>query len=403
MLDLKERLPEAFDYLYNGGFSGSLTGQKFTMIPMDQMIEMSINRSSKEIAGLSGLTENLGASERWMRINHLLAALKQHLEERTQRGQLSKHAEVGIIRMKKDEEDVKRVVAGLWTWLPDLWEDNQPLVNICDGKFASDEMLRNVLNAKNVGENAFKEFVTRFTTVNKNDQNDTKSAKYNDPIKRQVVHTFSKQSKKRKVTSIPEDECQSLANILVQFDSKKLNMKYPLKWPLTSKPWALCSEKETSRSSQKSLLRNNLQLLSPIPSTNTAPCDISCSIVDAMRVVRMIPITNLSTKTFLGWFRRFHEYIKNLPGDTVHIVFDVYVEEGNQKSLSKGRATKGRERKIEDVSQKLPKASEWGDFLTNSRNKCQLALHLANYLLMQSEALGKMYMQLKDISVFTPQ
>ena len=52
MLDLKECLPEAFDYLYNGGFSGSLIGQKFTKIPMDQMIEMSINRLSKEIGGL---------------------------------------------------------------------------------------------------------------------------------------------------------------------------------------------------------------------------------------------------------------------------------------------------------------------------------------------------------------
>ena len=35
------------------------------MIPMDQIIEMTINRSCKEIGGLSGKTENVGASENW--------------------------------------------------------------------------------------------------------------------------------------------------------------------------------------------------------------------------------------------------------------------------------------------------------------------------------------------------
>ena len=47
---------------------------------MDQIIEVTINRFSKETGGLSGKTENAGASERRMRINHYLAALKQYLE-----------------------------------------------------------------------------------------------------------------------------------------------------------------------------------------------------------------------------------------------------------------------------------------------------------------------------------
>ena len=36
------------------------------------MIEMTINKSSNVVGGLSGVTKNKGASERWMRINHFL-------------------------------------------------------------------------------------------------------------------------------------------------------------------------------------------------------------------------------------------------------------------------------------------------------------------------------------------
>jgi hypothetical protein len=42
---------------------------------------MAINRFSKETGELSGKTENIGASDRWVRINHYMAALKEDLEE----------------------------------------------------------------------------------------------------------------------------------------------------------------------------------------------------------------------------------------------------------------------------------------------------------------------------------
>ena len=83
------------------------------MIPMDQMIEMTMNKSSKVVRGFTGVTENKEASERWMQINHFLAALKQHLYLTIQHRQLSQHAEFGTIRMKKDEDHVKRAIAGL--------------------------------------------------------------------------------------------------------------------------------------------------------------------------------------------------------------------------------------------------------------------------------------------------
>ena len=85
----------------------------------------------------------------------------------------------------------------------------------------------------------------------------------------------------------------------------------------------------------------------------TVPSDVWCCIVNAMRVVKMIPITNLTPPIFLGWAKRLYNYMKQLLGTVIHIAFDVYEEEGHLKSLSKGRETKSRKRKISDLHQQL--------------------------------------------------
>ena len=140
MRALKKRNPSAYSYLEEGGFSGSLGIAKHSQLPMDQIIEMTINRFSKETGGLSGQTENKGASERWMRINHYIAALKQHLEAKVGKVNNSNHVEIGSKRMQKDEADVQRIVEGLNSWIPDLWSQQQPLVNISNGLLATAEM-----------------------------------------------------------------------------------------------------------------------------------------------------------------------------------------------------------------------------------------------------------------------
>ena len=144
------------------------------------------------------------------------------------------------------------------------------------------------------------EFFTRFTTTGA-DVTDPKRAKYNDPIKKQKIYTFTnQQQKKKKHQTIPEDECESLGNVLAQFDEIRLDLKHVLQWPVTSKPWTICSKVDQRRSSSKSLFRNNLQLVSPSSCMTTVPSDVSCCIADAMRVVKMIPITNLTPPTFVG-------------------------------------------------------------------------------------------------------
>ena len=66
------------DFLTKKGFTISLTGKPHSKAPMDQVIEMTSNISSKQTGGLTGKTENPRAFARWIKMNHFLDALREH-------------------------------------------------------------------------------------------------------------------------------------------------------------------------------------------------------------------------------------------------------------------------------------------------------------------------------------
>ena len=78
---------------------------------------------------------------------------------------------------------------------------------------------------------------------------------------------------------------------------KKLNLRLIMDCLVFSKPWAIVDYDLKSRNNFKSVFRNNLQAMAPTSSIHFAPNGISTSIVDAMRVVRMIRPSNVSGKT----------------------------------------------------------------------------------------------------------
>ena len=107
--------------------------------------------------------------------------------------------------------------------------------------------------------------------------------------------------------SIIEDKGHSYGALLAEFDKKKLDMPAITDWSITSKPLSIC------RLLSKSLFRNNLQFLSPVPSSSSAPIGIDCYIVDAMRVVHMITIKDLKSFTSRSWVIRVVDHLKPPP------------------------------------------------------------------------------------------
>ena len=61
------------------------------------------------------------------------------------------------------------------------------------------------------------------------------------------LHVCQPARKKKKHQTIPEDKCDSLGNLLAQFDNKGLDLKHESQWPVTSKPWVICSRVDQRR------------------------------------------------------------------------------------------------------------------------------------------------------------
>ena len=379
MLDLKRRNSDAYTYLENGGFTGSLSGEVHTNIPCDQIIETTINRFSKSTGGLMGKTEDKDASEKWCRLNPYMTAIKEHMDSKVEHRRTGAHIELGTRRKKKDESDVALVVGTLDAWVPELYSKDKPLTNISNGVPAPETLVVNSRSLMSRGEKERDAFFSRISTLGEAIVDE----KYRDPVKMQPLETFAKKTTKEKTISISEDEGLSFGEILSRYDQNFLDVLFLCKYPVTSRPWAICSEKEKSRVVSKSPFRNNLQKLSPIESVSDREAPgIHTYVVDAMKVVRATPISKLKPPTYLSWTKRLMSYIMKLKGEVIHIVFDRYTEDVDLSRPSKSRSKSNNRTFVSSLTQILPSTStDWQSFLTNDANKYQLVKLITEYIL----------------------
>ena len=80
-----------------------------------------------------------------------------------------------------------------------------------------------------------------------------------------------------------------------------------------------------------------------------------------MRVIRIIPVSDLNPPTFLKWISNVCGYINSLPREILHLVFDVYYKDIAYSLPSKGQNDDGQFRHVSDLTQKLPSPSCWKD------------------------------------------
>ena len=111
---------EAFQYLHDRGFTDSLSGRSHWMTPIDQIIEMTIYQSCKEIGGLSGKTENVGASNKLAKIYHHIVAMRERLNEKVQKNKKEVNIELSALRMERDERDEHMIPKCLKNWAPNM-------------------------------------------------------------------------------------------------------------------------------------------------------------------------------------------------------------------------------------------------------------------------------------------
>ena len=99
----------------------------------------------------------------WTKINHFLVALREHQNRILRKNRNERHIKLGEKRILKDESEVPMLLQILETLVPNLWEDNQSLINISTGEKTSTDFFENFKTRYDRGTVEMMEFLKRIT------------------------------------------------------------------------------------------------------------------------------------------------------------------------------------------------------------------------------------------------
>ena len=125
MYKLEKDNKEAYIFMLKGGFTRSMTGKPHSRIPIDQVIETTVNRCLKEVGGICGKTDNNDTAERWIRVNHLLPVLEEHHQQQNfAKKKLPHHEDLSFKKLIRDKKNVRCVLVCAKSFAPELWSDD---------------------------------------------------------------------------------------------------------------------------------------------------------------------------------------------------------------------------------------------------------------------------------------
>lgn len=146
MSELENTANEVFQEFKDGNFVVKETSSRFNQIPTDQALEH-VNKLCKLSGGLVGITCNQSALVRWLLTCCERASCVDDIRSRTIKESNLPHKEMAPSRMKKDEDEIKRLVAKLKVLNP-FGRDNADLQVISTNDVAPTEVKDDLLSAE---------------------------------------------------------------------------------------------------------------------------------------------------------------------------------------------------------------------------------------------------------------
>lgn len=123
--------------------------------------------------------------------SHITAQLKGNMENTLGiRQSTSKMKETSAKRIKFDEQSVEKCCNVLDTWAS-VFEDSSDIVSLSSGVNASSEVQKDLLRAKEIGEQKSSTFIQERIKTN--------NVPFNDPIKKNNLNTFSSMKVKKSI------------------------------------------------------------------------------------------------------------------------------------------------------------------------------------------------------------
>ena len=264
MYQLEETAPDVHHEFMNGNHPVSRSSsQPFNQVWTDMALEQSVNLDSKTKGGIIGITQRPGALEKWFLTAHERAATTTATKDicgiRQTTGEA--HKESGKVRVKRDEDDIRKVICTLKTAMSNPFSvdatEDEPLSNLSTGVVMPEELSHSLLNAESLGAQEMKSFV--------NKRMHTNEVGFWEPLPKMKITTFAVLSKKAKVKSADEKlvtvraDRNLFARLLIVSRSRDINLREVLRYKLSFVSCALAHTDGSLRKTTKSVLLSSLE------------------------------------------------------------------------------------------------------------------------------------------------
>jgi hypothetical protein len=363
--------PEVHQHFLNGSFSTQMSNNNpFGCIPVDQTIEVTVNKDTQTQGGTTKFSLKPGAVKRYYITAEYRSAFLNQLRKFVDVSNSEfPHTDLQSTRMQNDEDAVSRVVSTIKNWINPFSQKHE-LVIISTGIEATPNIKTDLLNAIKVGEHKYENFKTeQFKSM-------PPIKKFYDPMKLCKLQTFSSMCKKQVISCqgrsiILKADRALFGKIIVIAQTRNLRMQDILCHSLGPLPWPLATPEGLLRKTNKATLAAYLQ--KDIPTVESIPLN-SATIIDGMNLVQRIKghqinFGEVATDLLSMILREGHE------SNRIDVVFDRYQ---GQSIKNSERMKRGQHPGINPhnyITAALI-VRQWRKFLEQTSNKTALIFYL---------------------------
>lgn len=365
---------------------------RFSSIACDQAIEQTCNRDSKTKGGITGITLNRGAVQRWILSHPERSAITRQCEmmagmQHEERG----HKELDATRIAKDNAAVLSLVSAVESMI-NPFLPREDLVCISSGVVATKSVRDDIQSACDKGEAALKNFIQDRVQSSKTD--------FFSPIKSLKLTTFGDQMKKSSKTKdgnqvILKNDRRLFARLLVISQSRSVNLKEILTYSLGNISSPLASTDGSLAKTNKAALLACLESKNKDCHVNKTVGDNGALLIDGMALIRSLKnIPDTFGELADDLLQLIIKMGRKFSCPRVDFVIDRYPAVSIKNAERSRRAVAGQQLlQIYSIKQKTP--SQWTKFLASGENKEALTDFLfETWRTVPLQAAGK------DIAIF---
>ena len=238
-------------------------------------LEQSINANSKARGGIIGISQTQSAMDRWFLTIHECASVTTTIKDvyGIKGNDSTAHKEATKARVKRDEDDVNKLVAcftsGLMTNPFSLESD--AVVNFATGVVLPDDVAETLVNSTKKGRDEMNNFIEK--RINSN------TTSFWDGISSNKVKTFSSVSMKvcvkateEKLITVNADR-YLFGRLFITANAQQIHLKEVLCYELSMVPSSFAHQdgslRKTTKSTLCSILETNVTVLPRLPVSTT--------------------------------------------------------------------------------------------------------------------------------------